>query len=233
MAGVGEVRGAGTGAGGSATGEPVRSDGVRAGRAPGGGVPTAGRGPGTGDPVDVGAGLPAVVGVPVGVTTGEGVGLSGDGVASSGDVGEVGDRVALGLTDADGEGEGDGPVLGELDGDGRGGGAVVPPDGRDRVGAGVRVGTGSAGNPAGPDGRRAAGRHGVVAAGPTDGEAGGVTAGWLVTGSGITTGPTDGVGMNGVLVSGNAVLPTVADPVLIAARIGIDAVPASRATVNR
>lgn len=39
--------------------------------------------------------------------------------------------------------------------------------------------------------------------------------------------------MNGVLLSGIAVLPTVADPALIAAIIGIDAVPASRATVNR
>ncbi|WP_446217695.1 hypothetical protein [Micromonospora sp. IBHARD004] len=60
-----------------------------------------------------------------------------------------------------------------------------------------------------------------------------VTSGWLVAGSGITTGPTEGVGMNGVLLSGSAVLPTVADPVLMAARIGIDAVPASSATVKR
>ncbi|MEU7931751.1 hypothetical protein [Micromonospora echinofusca] len=49
----------------------------------------------------------------------------------------------------------------------------------------------------------------------------------------MTTGPIEGVGRNGVLVSGRAVLPTVAEPVLIAARIGIDAVPASSATVNR
>ena len=39
--------------------------------------------------------------------------------------------------------------------------------------------------------------------------------------------------MNGVLLSGSAVLPTVAEPALIAARIGIEAVPASSATVNR
>ncbi|SIQ60332.1 hypothetical protein SAMN05444858_103209 [Micromonospora avicenniae] len=39
--------------------------------------------------------------------------------------------------------------------------------------------------------------------------------------------------MNGVLLSGNAVLPTVAEPALIAARIGIEAVPASSATVKR
>ncbi|SCG48957.1 hypothetical protein [Micromonospora inositola] len=61
----------------------------------------------------------------------------------------------------------------------------------------------------------------------------GGTADWLVAGSGITTGPTEGVGMNGVLLSGRAVLPTVADPALMAARIGMDAVPASRATVKR
>ncbi|MCX4387509.1 hypothetical protein OG777_11265 [Micromonospora peucetia] len=61
----------------------------------------------------------------------------------------------------------------------------------------------------------------------------GATGDWLVAGTGITTGPTEGVGRNGVLLSGRAVLPTVAEPVLIAARIGIDAVPASSATVNR
>ncbi|MCF0093183.1 hypothetical protein AB0B39_06495 [Micromonospora sp. NPDC049114] len=49
----------------------------------------------------------------------------------------------------------------------------------------------------------------------------------------MTTGPTDGVGMNGVLVSGNALLPGVAEPALTAARTGIDAVPANRATVSR
>jgi hypothetical protein len=75
----------------------------------------------------------------------------------------------------------------------------------------------------------------VPAATPTAGVApvDGIAAGWPVTGRGITTGPTDGVGMNGVLLSGRAVLPTVAEPVLIAARIGIEAVPASRATVKR
>jgi len=59
------------------------------------------------------------------------------------------------------------------------------------------------------------------------------TAAWLLVGSGTTTGPTLGVGMNGVPWSGSAVLPTVAEPALIAARIGIDAVPASSATVKR
>ncbi|MGC4768776.1 hypothetical protein ACLQ25_07305 [Micromonospora sp. DT44] len=49
----------------------------------------------------------------------------------------------------------------------------------------------------------------------------------------MTTGPTDGVGMNGVLVSGNAEVPGVAEPALIAASTGIDAVPARSATVSR
>lgn len=49
----------------------------------------------------------------------------------------------------------------------------------------------------------------------------------------MTTGPTEGVGMKGVPLSGRAVLPTVAEPVLIAASTGIEAVPASRATVSR
>ncbi|MFF5172476.1 hypothetical protein ACFY3U_07570 [Micromonospora sp. NPDC000089] len=53
-----------------------------------------------------------------------------------------------------------------------------------------------------------------------------------MAGTGTTTGPTDGVGRNGVRPSGSA-LPTVAEPALIAARIGIEAVPASRATVKR
>ncbi|MBM0239988.1 hypothetical protein JNW88_27945, partial [Micromonospora sp. ATA32] len=43
------------------------------------------------------------------------------------------------------------------------------------------------------------------------------SGGWLVACTGSTTGPTDGVGMNGVALSGRAVLPTVADPALIAA----------------
>ncbi|MCI4063546.1 hypothetical protein MRQ36_13525 [Micromonospora sp. R77] len=54
-----------------------------------------------------------------------------------------------------------------------------------------------------------------------------------MTGTGTTTGPIDGVGRNGVLLLGSAVLPTVADPALSAARIGIEAVPARRATVKR
>ena len=93
-----------------------------------------------------------------------------------------------------------------------------------------------AGRSAGAAGSRGGTGRGsaLVAVGPTDGVRGGVvTAGWPVAGGGITTGPTEGVGMNGVLVSGSAVLPTVAEPALIAVRIGMDAVPASRATVKR
>ncbi|SCL43910.1 hypothetical protein GA0070604_0069 [Micromonospora eburnea] len=61
----------------------------------------------------------------------------------------------------------------------------------------------------------------------------GGSGGWVPLGRGTSTGPTEGVGMNGVLLSGRALWPTVADPVLIAVRIGMDAVPASSATVNR
>ncbi|TBL33352.1 hypothetical protein EYA84_17500 [Verrucosispora sp. SN26_14.1] len=70
--------------------------------------------------------------------------------------------------------------------------------------------------------------------GPTDGSAGTPVVGVPAGGGGITTGPTEGVGMNGgVLLPGSAVLPTVAEPVLIAASTGIEAVPASSATVSR
>ncbi|SCL38393.1 hypothetical protein GA0074692_4996 [Micromonospora pallida] len=48
-----------------------------------------------------------------------------------------------------------------------------------------------------------------------------------------TTGPREGVGMNGTSAFGSEVPPTVAEPALIAARIGMEAVPASSATVNR
>ncbi|MFG1675226.1 hypothetical protein [Micromonospora sp. NPDC049282] len=56
---------------------------------------------------------------------------------------------------------------------------------------------------------------------------------WVVWGNGMTTGPTEGVGMNRAPASGRALFPTEAEPVLIAARIGMDAVPASSATVSR
>ncbi|TNH31792.1 hypothetical protein FHG89_00385, partial [Micromonospora orduensis] len=81
--------------------------------------------------------------------------------------------------------------------------------------------------------RGAAGSQPGVAVGPALGVPSGGGAGWLAIGGGSSTGPTEGVGMNGVLLSGNAVLPGVAEPALIAARMGIDAVPASSATVSR
>lgn len=145
----------------------------------------------------------------------------------------VGSGAGLGSGDVDGEGDGDGDGTG----DGRGG----------RVGVG-RVGTGGgAGTTDGRDrrpeprslssGRDGAagstGRGGSVMGVPTTGVGAGSTGAWVVWGSGMTTGPTEGVGMNRVPASGSALFPTEADPVLIAARIGIDAVPASNATVSR
>jgi hypothetical protein len=62
----------------------------------------------------------------------------------------------------------------------------------------------------------------------------GTSAGSAVGGSGMTTtGPSDGGAMNGVVPSGSELPLTVAEPALIAATIGIDAVPASRPTMNR
>ncbi|MCZ7421640.1 hypothetical protein O7605_19225 [Verrucosispora sp. WMMA2121] len=116
-------------------------------------------------------------------------------------------------------------------------------------GAGVLVGVRGAGAVAGAPGRRAGvcstggptivgrgvGSTGMTggAAGSTEGTAVTMAVGEPLGGGGTTTGPTEGVGMNGVLPSGSAVLPTVAEPVLIAARTGIEAVPASSATVSR
>lgn len=62
---------------------------------------------------------------------------------------------------------------------------------------------------------------------------GGPSAGSAVGGSGSTTGPSDGGGMNGLISPGWPASPTVAEPAPITAMIGIDAVPASSATVNR
>ncbi|MFJ6163764.1 hypothetical protein ACIQH6_01480 [Micromonospora orduensis] len=108
----------------------------------------------------------------------------------------------------------------------------------------LRVGPGTGGNPLSTcPGSTAPGRSAVrrgaagsqpgVAVGPALGVPSGGGAGWLAIGTGSSTGPTEGVGMNGVLLSGSAVLPGVAEPALIAARMGIDAVPASSATVSR
>ncbi|TDC29779.1 hypothetical protein E1211_25405, partial [Micromonospora sp. 15K316] len=110
--------------------------------------------------------------------------------------------------------------------------------GRVAGGAGRRVGSELAPASSGPfrDGSDRSGPPGGKPADQpltADGLDVGRAGGWLAVGSGTTTGPTEGVGMNGVLLSGSAVLPTVAEPVLIAARIGIEAVPASSATVKR
>ncbi|MGC4788629.1 hypothetical protein ACLQ22_12460 [Micromonospora sp. DT178] len=155
-------------------------------------------------------------------------------LVGSTDVGSpVGVGAGLGLGLGLGVGFGDG--LGDAEGLGAGGGGTGRPPGRDG-------GFGSAAGPRGGGGAGAAtigapGRGATVRQSPGSGAAGdgvdGTTGGWPVAGTGITTGPTEGVGRNGVLPSGRAVLPTVAEPVLIAARIGIDAVPASSATVNR
>lgn len=147
----------------------------------------------------------------------------------------VGSAVGLGA----GSGVGGSEGVGAATDVGRGAGVGVV-----RVGPGTGVGAGASGRsrralPAAvePGGAGAAGSSGaaggslLVPVGPTGAVGSGASDGWLAPG--ITTGPTEGVGMNGVRVSGSAVLPTVADPVLIAARIGIDAVPASSATVKR
>jgi hypothetical protein len=167
---------------------------------------------GLGDPVSPGD--PVWVGDPVAVTVGVGLGV-GVGSVLGGSVG-----------DALGEGTAGGALR---VGCGTVGGDTVRRDGPGAVATGA--GTARSG-----ERRGAAGSQPPVASvpgGADTGRIGAGSAGWLVTGSGSTTGPTDGVGMNGVLLSGIAVLPTVAEPALIAARIGIEAVPASSATVNR
>ncbi|MDO3683759.1 hypothetical protein [Micromonospora sp. C28ISP2-4] len=129
--------------------------------------------------------------------------------------------------DGDGEGTGDGrggrPGVGRTGADGGGGAAT----GRDRCREPRSLSSGRAGA-AGSTGR--AGGTEVTSTAGVGVEG---TGTWVPRGIGMTTGPTEGVGRNGVLVSGSALLPTLADPVLIAARIGIDAVPASSATVSR
>ncbi|MDX5456695.1 hypothetical protein ACGFI5_04975 [Micromonospora tulbaghiae] len=131
--------------------------------------------------------------------------------------------------DGDGDGEGTGDGRGGRTGVGRtgadgGGGAAT---GRDRCRAPRSLSSGRAGA-AGSTGRAGGTEVTSTAVVGVDG-----AGAWVPRGIGMTTGPTEGVGRNGVLVSGRALLPTVADPVLIAARIGIEAVPASNATVSR
>ncbi|NES38504.1 hypothetical protein G3554_20390 [Micromonospora sp. PPF5-17] len=149
----------------------------------------------------------------------------------------VGSAVAVGV--------GSGVADAEADGDGTGDGDGELPGGV-RVAPGVGVPGGTAGRGRHPEARsESSGRAGaagtsrgaatgrLVAAGPAAGVRVGPIAGWLPLGRATTTGPTEGVGMNGVPLSGRALLPTVAEPALIAARIGMEAVPASSATVNR
>lgn len=126
----------------------------------------------------------------------------------------VGDRGSEGENDGDGDGAGDGgsTSAGEGNGAGAGGGGPV----KCTAGGDLRAGR--------------------VALGTTDRELeslGTATTGVGSGSGGMTTGRTDGVGMNGASLLGGAVLATVAGPVLTAVRIGMAAVPASNATVNR
>ncbi|MEU5562990.1 hypothetical protein [Micromonospora musae] len=166
------------------------------------------------------------VGSEVGSVGGTEIVPDGDGLAVGSSVGSsLGDVLGLGDAVGDGGREGPGGLLGV--GRGAGGG-----------GRGRRVG--SAPVPVSSDPYRGGSdRSGPPSGKPADqpltadGLEVGRADGWPDVGRGTTTGPTEGVGMNGVLLSGSAVLPTVAEPVLIAARIGIEAVPASSATVKR
>ncbi|MEU4566007.1 hypothetical protein [Micromonospora sp. NPDC023956] len=162
-----------------------------------------------------------------GAGTGDGVGSTGSGeqVEPAGSA-----HVLLGVGVGSGVGGGSWPGSGDSVGAGVGGvGATVG-----RVGAGFD-GVGRSGGTSGrsdtegdplptgtADGTRPAERLGT---GTTVGDAG--------PGGPTTTGPREGVGRNGVPAFGGVVPPTVAEPALIAATIGIEAVPASRATVNR
>ncbi|MEV6691194.1 hypothetical protein AB0M35_06960 [Micromonospora sp. NPDC051196] len=145
----------------------------------------------------------------------------------------AGDEVGVAV--GDGEVPGSGRLgVGLGAGVGRGCGAGTGPGvgslGRGEVtgGSARRSGVRSAGMRVGRRPCRSTGGAGAV-----DGTAVEVAAGAPVGGGGMTTGPTEGVGMNSVPLSGRAVLPTVAEPVLIAARTGNEAVPASSATVSR
>ncbi|MFI6782447.1 hypothetical protein [Micromonospora sp. NPDC050276] len=154
----------------------------------------------------------------------------GSGSGSGGSVGPVGS----GSGGSVGSGSFGDPV-GDGEATGGGTGGEVPRVGFGATGGVVSRRTVPGSLAAGPSracrGAGAAGNQPLI--GTTLGVLGGGSGGWLVIGSGITTGPTDGPGMNGVLLSGRAVLPGVAEPALIAARMGIDAVPANNATVSR
>lgn len=193
--------------------------------------PTVGLGSTVGVGSNVGVGSTVRVGVgsgpvePVGSGSGGSVGSGSDEPVGSGLVGS-----------GSGEPVGPGSVGEAVGGGGATGGGTAGEVPRVGFGAGGRVVPRRAGPRsavAGSSGERRGAAGSQPLGGTTLGVPGGGSPGWLVIGSGIRTGPTDGVGMKGVLLSGSAVLPGVAEPALIAARIGIDAVPASRATVSR
>lgn len=126
----------------------------------------------------------------------------------------VGTGVGDGGGNGDGEGAGDGGSTSAGEGNGAGAGGAVPAT--CTAGGDLRAG-------------RVAGGTRYREPGPL----GTATTGVRLGCGGMTAGPTDGVGMNGASLVAGPVLATVAGPVLTAVRIGMDAVPASNATVNR
>ncbi|WP_432956070.1 hypothetical protein [Micromonospora haikouensis] len=234
-AGVGRAVGpAEAGDGSPLAGGPGRGTGppVALGSVPGADPPVAvGSVPGAGSPVAVGSGPAVGSALVVGSVPDDGPGtwveaerVAVGSVGGVGEVGGMGSPVGAGAGEGVGVGVGVGVTVG---GGGRVGtrsGGRWTASGSDRSEAAGTIGAGAGGGRPGP-GSPVCG----AAAVPAGVE--GATAGWPVAGT--ITGPTERVGMNGVLLSGSAVLPTVADPVLMAARIGMEAVPASRATVKR
>ncbi|SCF01234.1 hypothetical protein GA0070558_119141 [Micromonospora haikouensis] len=184
---------------------------------------------GTGPPVVVGSGPAVGSALAVGSVPNDGLGTWAEAervaVGSVGGVvGGMGSPVGAGAGEGCGVGVGVGVTVGGGGRVGTRGGGRWTASGSDRSEAAGTIGAGAGGGRPGP------GSSGCGAAAVPGGVEGAV-AGWPVAGT--ITGPTERVGMNGVLLSGSAVLPTVADPVLMAARIGMEAVPASRATVKR
>lgn len=182
----------------------------------------------SGDGSTVGDGVPSPGVLPVGPAVGDGSGAGAEKVSVGAAVG-LGVGSGVGGSDGDGTGDGLGDRLGAgtvRGGVGRGAGAGAAGRRADSVSDGAG-GRGAAGSSTGGGGRV------PMVVGATEGEPAGTGGGWSVAGTPMTTGPTDGVGMKGVPLSGMAVLPTVADPALIAARMGIEAVPARSATVKR
>ena len=222
----GDGRGAGLGVGAGRTGAVVVD-----------GADSLGAGPlGTGS---LGAGSPGVAGtdaVPVGST-------GSDGSAGS-DGSDGSDGLGAGPVEGDGLGEGEGLGVGLGAGPGRvgparvglGAGRTVGVEGRgrwDRAGSPVSVDPRSGGPGRLREETGAGAGCGTATGSDRSGAGWTVTTGGPASGAGTTTGPAEGGGMKTPAPFVVAVLPTVADPALIAARIGIDAVPASSATVKR